>query len=173
MTDTSLQNEMGTFTDLLKAFAAAIKPHLGLSDEDGLNPNDIEDLVTQAIEEIDLHDAVNDALSRVIDNDSDVFENAFERFISDNDSIVNMDMVRDHVSEELSYNADDYGIMTQDSFDSGDYDLVTNYELDDIVSRNMEGWVADAISHVVDREFILNLISGDDFDIVRRIEEAA
>jgi hypothetical protein len=138
------------FHALLKAFATALAPHIAPSSDHEKVSDMVNASLEEALENMDLDDAV-------------------QRCIEDNDSIPNMDNIEDKISEELSYNANDYGIMTNDSFDPSDHDLVTNYELD----QNINDIINGGIHLIVDREYILNLIADGDFNITSASSVAA
>mgnify|MGYP004036738799 FL=1 len=134
---------MDSITNLLKALAEAIKPYLGLPEEDEqFNPNDIRAEVETALEEIDLHDAVHDAL---------------DRLDYPNEDRVNR-MIQDYVDFETDF-------ITNDDFDPSSHYLVTHDELDEAVT--------DTIDRLLTTEFLIEKLAGDGYTVTRKSAEAA
>ncbi len=134
---------MDSITNLLKALAEAIKPYLGLPEEDEqFNPNDIRAEVETALEEIDLHDAVHDAL---------------DRLDYPNEDRVNR-MIQDYVDFETDF-------ITNDDFDPSSHYLVTHDELDEAVT--------DTIDRLLTTEFLIEKLAGDGYTVTRKSVEAA
>tara|TARA_A100001037_G_scaffold51745_1_gene43747 strand:+ start:2979 stop:3383 length:405 start_codon:yes stop_codon:yes gene_type:complete len=132
-----------SITNLLKALAEAIKPYLGLPEEDEqFNPNDIRAEVETALEEIDLHDAVHDAL---------------DRLDYPNEDRVNR-MIQDYVDFETDF-------ITNDDFDPSSHYLVTHDELDEAVT--------DTIDRLLTTEFLIEKLAGDGYTVTRKSAEAA
>ena len=155
MTDTSPQNEMGTFTDLLKAFAAALAPHMGSPET--LNEPAIVSIVSDYLEN-----------ENVLTGDS--VDDAIESWVQNSDDLVNRDNVSDQIDEVLSYSASDYGILTRDDFDPGDYDLPNTYDV--------QSMIADALKEVdfsglITREVLATAIAGDEYTVSKRESQAA
>ncbi|MBO92325.1 MAG: hypothetical protein CMM27_10460 [Rhodospirillaceae bacterium] len=135
--------EVDSITNLLKALAEAIKPYLGLPEEDEqFNPNDIRAEVETALEEIDLHDAVHDAL---------------DRLDYPNEDRVNR-MIQDYVDFETDF-------ITNDDFDPSSHYLVTHDELDEAVT--------DTIDRLLTTEFLIEKLAGDGYTVTRKSAEAA
>ncbi len=135
--------EVDSITNLLKALAEAIKPYLGLPEEDEqFNPNDIRAEVETALEEIDLHDAVHDAL---------------DRLDYPNEDRVNR-MIQDYVDFETDF-------ITNDDFDPSSHYLVTHDELDEAVT--------DTIDRLLTTEFLIEKLAGDGYTVTRKSVEAA
>ena len=134
---------MDSITNLLKALAEAIKPYLGLPEEDEqFNPNDIRAEVETALEEIDLHDAVHDAL---------------DRLDYPNEDRVNR-MIQDYVDFETDF-------ITNNDFDPSSHYLVTHDELDEAVT--------DTIDRLLTTEFLIEKLAGDGYTVTRKSVEAA
>ena len=114
--------------NLLKALAEAVKPFLGLPDEeDMLNPNDVEGMVETALEDIDLHDAVSDSLYRVLASSG-------------------------HLEEAVK----DLGLITESDLDDyiSNEDVVTSYNISDCLDDYVQGSeVRDYVVEEVDSYF--------------------
>lgn len=123
------------FTGLLKAFAEAIRPHLGLDD---FNPNDIEGLITEAIDGLDLYDAISDAVSM-------------------NSNIPSVDEMNDAIQESLDY-AD---FIKPEDFDPSDYYIVTHNELDEEVTRAVE----TTLNTILTPEFLVSKLVGEGYQV--------
>ena len=136
---------MDSITNLLKALAEAIKPYLGLPEEDEqFNPNDIRAEIDTALEEIDLHDAVSDAMGRL---DTDYPDEAR----------VNR-MIQDYVDFETDF-------ITNDDFDPSSHYLVTHDELDEAIHSEVD--------RLLTTEFLIEKLAGDGYTVTRKSAEAA
>jgi hypothetical protein len=155
MTDISPPEDLGTFHDLLKAFAAALAPHMG---------------TVAAPDEEAITSIVSDYLQNENVLTGDNVDDAIEQWVSNSDDLVNTDNVAEMINEELSYNCSDYGILTNDSFDPDDHDVVTNYSLDESVNRILSGfdWAS-----VITREVLASAIAGSDYVVSKRESQAA
>ena len=137
--------EVDSITNLLKALAEAIKPYLGLPEEDEqFNPNDIRAEIDTALEEIDLHDAVSDALGRL------------DTEYPDEDRVNRM--IQDYVDFETDF-------ITNDDFDPSSHYLVTHDELDEAVT--------DIIDRLLTTEFLIEKLAGDGYTVTRKVAEVA
>ena len=96
-----MENEQ--FTGLLRAFAEVLRPHLGLDD---FNPNDIDGLITEAIDNLDLYDAISDAVSM-------------------NSEIPSVDEMNTAIGDSI----DEADFIRPEDFDPSDYDVVTFEDL--------------------------------------------
>tara|TARA_B100000029_G_scaffold304722_2_gene297604 strand:+ start:299 stop:703 length:405 start_codon:yes stop_codon:yes gene_type:complete len=130
------------FTGLLKAFAEAIRPHLGLDD---FNPNDIEGLITEAIDGLDLYDAISDAVSM-------------------NSNIPSVDEMNYAIQDSL----DEADFIRPEDFDPSAYYIVTHDELDEEVTRAVE----TTLDTILTTEFIINKLVGEGYEVVARAEAA-
>ncbi len=143
------------FTGLLKAFAEAIRPHLGLDD---FNPNDIEGLITEAIDNLDLYDAISDAVGM-------------------NSDIPSVDEMNYAIQDSL----DEADFIKPEDFDPSEYDLVSFEDLhnaDHVVTReDLDEEVTNTVEAVLDQlltpEFLINKLIGSGYVVTRRNAEAA
>jgi len=143
-----MENEQ--FTGLLRAFAEVLRPHLGLDD---FNPNDIDGLITEAIDNLDLYDAISDAVSM-------------------NTDIPSIDEMNTAIGDSI----DEADFIRPEDFDPSDYDVVTFEDLhhsDAVVTPDdLEGSVIDVLDQVLTTEFIIDKLIGDGYQVVAKAEAA-
>ena len=143
-----MENEQ--FTGLLRAFAEVLRPHLGLDD---FNPNDIDGLITEAIDNLDLYDAVSDAIGM-------------------NSDIPSIDEMKTAIGDSI----DEADFIRPEDFDPSDYDVVTFEDLhhsDAVVTPDdLEASVIDVLDQVLTTEFIIDKLIGDGYEVVAKAEAA-
>ena len=143
-----MENEQ--FTGLLRAFAEVLRPHLGLDD---FNPNDIDGMITEAIDNLDLYDAVSDAIGM-------------------NSDIPSIDEMNTAIGDSI----DEADFIRPEDFDPSDYDVVTFEDLhhsDAVVTPDdLEASVIDVLDHVLTTEFIIDKLIGDGYEVVAKAEAA-
>ena len=143
-----MENEQ--FTGLLRAFAEGLRPHLGLDD---FNPNDIDGLITEAIDNLDLYDAISDAIGM-------------------NSAIPSIDEMNTAIGDSI----DEADFIRPEDFDPSDYDVVTFEDLhhsDAVVTPDdLEASVIDVLDHVLTTEFIIDKLIGDGYEVVAKAEAA-
>ena len=164
----------GNIENLLKALAEAVKPFLGLpNEEDMFNPNDVEGLVETALEEIDLHDAVSDSLHRVLASsghleeavrDLDLMTEAdLENYMSNEDVVTSYnitDCLDDYVTTS---DVRDYVVEEVESYFSSDHDTFRDMLLEVLLPQGTRTY--NTKTHTLQRREVVEALSGEEVKV--------